>query len=237
MKKTLLIFLLAGSAHATPEQSYISKIYCKMLGNSDVKEEYRKLVYKALEELDVPNHEAIPIKKMNNVGPIIALMPLSSFTAFGIWFDEDYLDSCSPEQKVFQIYHEAAHYAQRHHQKVLAASATLTALAAIGMSFLNNELNENNSPHSLAITLGASAATVTLMYLGILPLMVKHQEKTADLEASKKLISSGNAGVVEAHIQSLRHSTPSHGNIWWFSDKEQADYLEKTMQKKLLTDF
>jgi hypothetical protein len=237
MKKTLLIFLLAGSAHATPEQSYVSKIYCKMLGNSDVKEEYRKLAYKALEELDVPNPEAIPVKKMNNVGSIIALMPLSSFTAFGIWFDEDYLDSCSPEQKVFQIYHEAAHYAQQHHQKVLAASATLTALAAVGMSVLNKKLKENNSPHSLAIILGVSAATVTLMYLGILPLMIKHQEKTADLEASKKLISSGNAGVVEAHIQSLRHPTPSYGNIWWFSDKEQADYLEKTVQKKLLTDF
>lgn len=202
-------------------QSVVSKLYCQFLGNKDVKDEYKQLVYKAFRDFGVANPESISIKKMNNVGSIVALMPVSSFTAFGIWIDEQYFDSCSIEERTFQIYHEVAHYILCHHQKVLAAGAGLSLAGIVALRYCYKKLN---LPMKIASTL-ASAAVI---YLAILPNIVKRQEKQADIESAKKLLLLGNKDIVTKRIQSLSQSkTPDIGNLWWFSDREQVNYLQK----------
>lgn len=231
MKKVLLAILLIGSSNIILGQSYISKVYCAVLGNDEIKQEYKEMVFKALKEYDVVKPEQVSVKKMNSVGQVIALMPLASFTAFGIWFDEKCLDSCSQEERTFQIYHEAAHYAQQHHQKVLMTSTAASGIAIAGLIALNNSLQKNNDPHSLAITAAASAIAAMTVYLGILPYTVKHQEKEADLQACKQLITLDRTDIVNARIKELRKSTSTSGNIWWFSHIEQAEYLEQAINK------
>ena len=74
-----------------------SQLYCKVLGNVDVKAEYKALAHKALADLGVTHPEEVAIKQMNQVKSLVALMPVSSFTAFAIWLDESYLNSLTSE--------------------------------------------------------------------------------------------------------------------------------------------
>ncbi len=228
MKKILFIVLLSGSS-CILGQSCISKIYSKILGNTDIRQEYKLLVYQALKDHGIANSENVSVKRMNSVGPLIALMPLSSFTAFGIWFDEEQLDSCSADEKTYQIYHEAAHYAKYHHQKLLGIGAGISALAIAGLIYLYKKLSENNVSHSSALTVGAAVLSIEGI-LGLLPYVVKLQEKEADIEAAKKLLLLNKAQVVKAHIQNLNQDSSQSGNIWWFSDKEQAAYLTEIIK-------
>lgn len=230
MKKSLFLALifLVGSVSG---QSLLSKLYCQFLGSSDVKQEYKELAHKALKDFGISNPETVSVKQMNSVGSLIALMPLSSFTAFGIWLDEKYLDSCSQEEKVFHIYHEAAHYARNHHQKLLGIGVGLSAAVGAGLLYLNKKLHAHNIPYSGALTLGSTIVAAAALYLGIVPTIVKRQEKQADVEAAKKLSSLGNQDIVNAHIAMLRQS-PSQDKsaLWWFSENEQAHYLEQAIQ-------
>lgn len=230
MKKFLLTILVAGLISPLFGQSYISKAYCALLGNTDIKKEYKDLVHQALREYGVVGAEQVAVKKMNRVGHIIALMPVASFTAFGIWFDEEYLDTCSPEERIFQIYHEAAHYAQQHHQKALMAITVFSGVAAAGLIILNKIVQNDNNFHSRAVTASVTAMTAAIIYLGILPRIIKHQERDADLEACKQLIAAGRTDIVNAYIQTLRSSGSAQESMWWFSELEQADYLEQAIQ-------
>jgi peptidase M48-like protein len=230
MKKLLFAMLAIGLSNLALGQSYISKVYCTALGNDEIKQEYKEIIIKALKECDVVHPEQVAIKKMNSVGQVIALMPLASFTAFGIWFDEQYLDSCSQEERTFQIYHEAAHYAQQHHQKVLISSAAISSAAIAGLISFNSSLQKNNSPHSLAMTVAVSTIAAATVYIGMLPYIVKHQEKEADLQACRKLVALDRTDIIKDRIRNLRRSGSSCGNIWWFSEIEQAEYLQKAIE-------
>ncbi len=213
MKKILLAVLLLGASNGAVGQSYISKIYCAALGNDEIKQEYKDIVIKALKDYGVASPEQVAVKKMNTVGQVIARMPLASFTAFGIWFHEEHLDSCLPEERIFQIYHEAAHYAQQHHQKILISSTAISTIAIAGLIACNRSL-QNNNPYSVVITTAVSTITAAAFYLGMLPYIVKHQEKEADLQACKKLVALDRVDIIKARIQNLRRSGSSCGNIW-----------------------
>lgn len=226
MKKFLFAIALVCFIYPLSAQSIIPKIYCTVLGNTDLKQEYKEQVFKALKDMGVEHPETIAIKKMNRVGSILALMPVSSFTAFGIWFDEKYLDSCSQEKRIFEIYHEAAHYALKHHQKLLGIGSAVCATAIVGLVFLKKCLDARTS-HSLTVTLGAAAASVAGIYLGIVPQIVQRQEKAADIHAAKKLISLGKTDVVDAYIRLLSKSNLSDKSaLWWAPVKEQASCLK-----------
>ncbi len=224
MKKFLCLFIILLTSPIS-SQSFITKIYCTILGNNDVKQEYRELAHRALKDFGITEPEKVSIKKMNNVGSIIALMPVSSFTAFGIWLDEKYLDSCTKEQRTFQIYHEAAHYACKHHQGLLAVGTGMV-LAIPALLYLHNKLDNQCNHHNRATTLGIGAAAGLALFSGMLPFLVKQQEKQADLEAAKKLRELNKAAIVEAYLGKLDQSN-SNNHLWWYSTTEQAQYLTK----------
>jgi hypothetical protein len=230
MKILLFAILSILSSNIVLSQSYISQLYCLALGNGDIKKEYKDIVTKALQEYGVVDAELISIKKMNCVGQVIARMPLSSFTAFGIWFDEDFLDLSSEEERTFQIYHEAAHYVQQHHQKTLISLAISNGAIAGFISY-NKLLQDRNNSCSLPITPAITGIVAAAgIYLGMLPYIVKQQEKEADLQACRKLIALDRTDIIKARIKDLRRSGSTSGNIWWFSEVEQAEYLEKTIK-------
>lgn len=222
MKKNLIIMFILSIPYAF-SQSLPSKIYCTILGNNDVKQEYRELAHRALKDFGITEPEKVSIKKMNHVGSIIALIPVSSFTAFGIWLDEKYLDSCTKEQQIFQIYHEAAHYACKHHQGLLAVGTGMV-LAIPTLLYLHNKLDNQCNHHDGVTTLGIGAAGGLALFIGMLPFLVKQQEKQADLEAAKKLRESNKAAIVEAYLEKLDQSN-SNNHLWWHSESEQIQYL------------
>ena len=231
MKRLSIVLLTLFLGTQALGQSFIAKAYCRVLGNNDVRQEYADLVHQALRDFDVNNAELVYVKKANSVGSVLALMPVSSFTACGIWLDEDYLDQCSSSEVLFQIYHEAAHYAQHHHAKLLATALGITGVIASGFAYGNKILREKNYSHPLVTTAAAGTLLLAAAYVGILPNIVKRQERRADIEAAKKLYAIGREDVVAVHKQNLRRNSSEAGNLWWFSSKEQADYLDDVIGK------
>lgn len=210
--------------------AFINQLYCSLLGNTDVAAEYKALVHNALRNLGVNNSKSVSVKQMNNVGALIARIPVSSFTAWGIWFDQDYLDTCNANEQLFQIYHEAAHYAQKHHQKLLTFTLAVAGATGIGLYALHKHLRKNDVPHPNTIT-AASAATALVAFCTIvLPYIVKLQEQNADLVAAQKLIELGRSDIVQEYIQQLRELTEQESNLWWFAGNRQADYLENALR-------
>lgn len=228
MKKILLslilVFLFTKPIYAEP--SLIAKLYCSVLGNKDASKEYREKVYQVLKQHGVNKPEDVPVKQMNGIGPAFARLELSSFTAFGIWLDENFLDICTDEQKDFHIYHEVSHYVKYHHQKILALSACLLTLIATGFTKLNRFCSSSDNITRYSVLTGATAFTLLTSYLYLLPNIVKRQEKEADILAAKALINAGKSQVVDNHIENLKKYINSPDDIWWYSNKEQIKYLE-----------
>jgi len=198
----LFILTLACTIHTTyPKQSLISKMYCSIFGNNDVRPEYKQKVHQALKDLGVAQPLDVPVKQMNIVGPSFARYKLASFTAFGIWLDEAYLNRCNEEEKMFHIYHEASHYVQKHHQKNIAGCSGTLMLTLAGLLALKKALGSTN-PLIKNVTV---AGTTILAIIGgcryLLPYFVKRQEKQADLMAAKILMSTEKEYIVDAHIE------------------------------------
>lgn len=229
MNKNLLSFsfalLISGSV--CQGQSLASMFYCSVLGRQDVRSEYKELAVQALTHLGVQDPESVPVKQMNGVGPSFARVDLSSFTAFGIWFDEAYLDSCSREEQLFHIYHEAAHYASKHHQKTLAGSAVSLGLAAFVMIKLQKVLSQEPDFVRYGVLAASAFAAVAGFYLYLLPQVVKAQEKEADILAVKTLIQTGSGQIADNYIDQIKNAKNSIQNdTWWPSVHEQIQYLE-----------
>jgi Zn-dependent protease with chaperone function len=218
--------LTAETAYA--DQSLFSKFYCMILGNKDVRQEYKDLAYQALAQLGVSDPASVPIKQMNGVGPSFARVDLSSFTAFGIWLNEGYLDNCSQEEKLFHIYHEASHYVSNHHEKNLVASALAGAVAIFGGAQLGAAVvSENNTWLKYSVAIGSTLIACAGIYLGLLPQVVKRQEKQADMQAVQALMEIGKEQVVDAHIKQVSSEPVQENTIWWYSNAEQVAYLKR----------
>lgn len=204
----------------------MSKVYCSIFGNQDVSPAYKEIAQQALKQLGVKDFESVSVKQMNGVGPAFARMDLSSFTAFGIWLDEDYLDTCTEEEKLFHIYHEASHYVSMHHQKILAGAALSLPLITWGLAKLSSA-STGSFFTACAMFTGLSAVALAGIYFGVLPRVVKRQEKQADLLAAQILMDMGREDVVIDHINSLKASrNQDSSDTWWYSVKDQIKYLE-----------
>lgn len=217
-------------------QSIISKVYCSILGNDDVSLQYREKVDQALKDLGVENPSDVPVKKMNGVGPAFARFDLSSFTAFGIWLDENYLDRCSEEEQKFHIYHEVSHYVQNHHAKMIGGCGAALIFATVGLAKLRSFIGSTDSLVASALTVGLGILVSLAGYRYALPLLVKKQEKEADLLAAATLIATEQSTVVDAHIEDLEARVEKYGDTgdawWWYADKEMIECLKAFNQSK-----
>lgn len=210
-------------AHAG--QSLASKLYAAVLGNQDVKQEYKELVQQALKDVGVKNPQDVCIKQMNGVGPAFAGFDLSSFTACGIWLDEKYLDTCTHEEKLFHSYHEASHYALSHHQKIIAGGAIALPLTVIGLMKIAS-LQPAGSWRKYALATSAALAVAITTYCFVLPWIVKRQEQQADQLATKTLLKIGKGHVVDDHVHTLKtYVNQDRADTWWYSPKQQKEYF------------
>lgn len=221
-----LQFLFMTQVFGTTFQP-IEQLYAHVLGNEDACAEYTWLVQSALTKMGVQNSDKVLVKKMNSVGPTFARINLSSFTAFGIWIDEEYLDICTEPERIFHLYHEAAHYAQKHHQKIVIGSTVSLACVFFALKKLF-DLNRNKSVAHIACIAGSGLLAGSALYTYALPMFVKKHEKQADLLAAKILMQTKQQDVLENHIENLRKIEKSEeSTLWWDSLVEQITYLEE----------
>lgn len=236
MKKFLMsVILFITPAGTLAGQSLVSSFYCKILGNADAKKEYQELTRSALQAHGIAHSEDVPVKKMNKIGSFIAGTQVSSFTAFGIWLDEKSLDSCSQEERIFQIHHEAAHYAQRHHPKLVTLSALAGATLVSNLLLLKKSLSAPlTKPMWQTAGFAACVAGLAATFFALFPRVVRYQEKEADVIAAQKLVALNKASVVRAHIDALQQTTAmdNHGR-WWYSAREQVNYLKDVIKREI----
>lgn len=222
-------FVLTTTTTKLDAYSTVANLYSTILGSKPVSEPYRTLTYKALADLGINNPEKnVRVCQMNGVGPAFARLELSSFTAFGIWLDEQYLNQCSEAEKMFHIYHEAAHYKLNHHVKVLTRCGLASLGSIAGLVALSVGLKKQ--PSWIRVSAGITTGLIGLYagYRYLLPSLVKEQEKEADLLAAKTLCTRGRSDVVTHHIISLGHyPSPTKQDLWWYSPAEQQAYLSQ----------
>lgn len=225
------------SAHAdikNASPSLTTQAYSEVLGNQDASAEYQALARTALKDLGLQNSEAVVVKKMNAVGSSIAGVDLSSFTAFGIWLDEAFLNTCSQDVKTFLIYHEAAHYVNNHHPKLLGQGLGIVLLTGLGLIALNSGLSKIAKISSLvknSAVAGVGLASTVGFFKYVLPLLAKQQEKDADLIAASTLVKKGEDRIVSSYVEFLKLlPEQDQTHTWWPSVKDMIDYLGSILQ-------
>lgn len=221
---TIICLSSCLSILANPAQT----LYCTLLGNHDASPRYQAIIRKALEELNVPHTDQVAIKKMNAIAPTLFGNDLCSFTAFGIWVNEELLEECSNAVQTFQLTHEAAHYARGDHQQILKQCALLPlAYGAIGYASSKLPLPTLGR---IAAGIAASAAVTCGFIEWTLRPLVKAQEKEADLEALRLLTLRGDRKSIEQYKRYLRALIAAgYGNDtdgWHPTIAEQADYIQ-----------
>lgn len=223
---TILLSLGISNIYSVPE--FIAQAYCKILGNKDASQEQKSKIYEALKALGVENPEKIPVKQMNGFGPAFARINLLSFTAFGFWVDETYLNQLTKEEAIFLMYHEAAHYALGHHQQILTGTAIAipaTSAIVLGLDHLLRLKNMSLTTRMLG-AIGVIIGSLLSSYFFVLPEISKQQEKEADLKAAELLISMGKWHIVKEHVKHLKNiASDDDENTWWHSTIEQFFYL------------
>jgi hypothetical protein len=226
MKKFLLIVAFASSLNA---HTLVSKLYCTILGNNDAQPKYTHIIHQALREMGVEKARDVPIKKMNDIGPLFALMPLASFTAHGIWLNETYLDQFSLADITFELYHEAAHYAHKHHQRLILWSTSAALCKTIILYTLYKKLKHKNY-HSKAITSAAGFIFTPLLYVVGLPALIKKQEKEADIATTQTLLKTQKCNALKEHLKKLKLYSNTK-SLWWPTPQEQISYIKKEINQ------
>jgi len=226
--KKIIFLLLLATTHIAPASTWVKDLYAKVLGQEDASLAYQAQVRKALADFEIPNPKKVPVKKMNPVGPKFAGTGLSSFTACGIWLNEEALDECSQSEKTFNLYHEAAHYANSDHKKLVAQCLLLGAgIGVVGYRESGYLLELESKWGKLGIAVLAGISSIALL----LPTLSRIQEQQADEQATRVLCTAGKAAIVADHIKALEaeaqanDNQPSGWRDWWYSATEQVGYL------------
>ncbi len=201
-------------------ESFLSHAYSSILGNEDVSPDFREILETILQEMGVTHTKDILIKRINKKRPFFS--KLSSFTAHGIWIDEEYLNTCSYEEMTMHLYHEAAHYAKKHHQKQFLWGAGLCAGvigSIVGIHKTFNSSSVDTITTLLALAVAGKGITC----------VVKSHEKEADLHAATAILVNKKDGrqLLESYVSILEASacydTPL---IWWPTIVQQISYLK-----------
>ncbi|HZW60906.1 MAG TPA: M48 family metalloprotease [Candidatus Babeliales bacterium] len=226
----LFLLIIAIPTISSPycASSTFGYVYSSLLGKEDASPYYHKLVVQALKAYGVKKAEKVLIKKMNGIGPALAGIDkdqLLSFTAFGIWLNEELLNHEDEAIRIMIIYHEAAHYVQKHHQQIVASLATLSLITAAIFT-----ASSYVSPQRWA-QMATAAAWTGATWWGfdkfIFTPLVLSQEETADLEATRVLVADGKQKIVQQFMKHLKQQVDS-GN-----GTNATDRWHETIAKQL----
>lgn len=235
IKKLLFLSLLSvgfsNSLIGFTGEKVVERTYCSVFGSENASDYYQEKVKEALTAFGVNDVNHVPIKKMNRTAAFFVGDQLYSFTMFGIWLNEELLDKCEESERVFALYHEAAHYARKHHQKVLL-SLLPTALLVEIIPLIRKQMVKSPDKYVQAgSTIGLTLLAALLVDQLLLCPLIKSQEQEADEQAACKLNSLGRTSVVDDCVKQL-HELLQDGHSgktdrWHRNIPEQIAYLEK----------
>lgn len=233
VKKISIIMLMSGMVGSI--SATIEEVYAKFFGGQDASSWYAVTAQKALRDSGHQQPEGIPIKKMNALGPLCTGDSLYSFSMFNMWFDEELLNQVDELERLFVIYHEAAHVTQKHHQQFLFSLIPVGMLAVL-VPFMHNRICGTQPAivryvsYCVWYMLGAMA--VKKWY--VQPL-IKLQEKYADLAACHTLSAIDRQDVIDAHIALLKLMISlgyDQKSDWHYDLANQVSYLEDYQVKE-----
>lgn len=216
---SLLFLIIQNSFAFNP----IPKLYQSIFGSENVNEYYENIVNEALQDFECAQ-DAFAVKKMNSVAKHLIGAELCSFTLFGIWLNEEILDTCDESLRRWFIYHEVAHVVCRHHAKALGVSVLLATV--IGSSwYCSNRIIKNT-----LFTAGTSGIISYSLYNFALKPFIKEQEKNADLAAVTILVNAGKQEIVNTYMSYLeKQRDEGDGQAsdgWHYTIEEQLHYLK-----------
>ena len=218
-------------------QRVLGSICAQFLGSEDVSSNYKKLAHQALADAGVKNPHNVLVKQMNNIGSSIVQIPLASFNMFGLWFDQEYLNQAPGHAQIFDIYHEAAHYALFHREKLTAVLLpTVGLLGYLSPKIVRHgaHLSGISSLENKYFVIGAtvvlfSSLAATLNELCLRP-RCKFEEQEADIKAVEILSSVGKSDIVGRYIYDLQQMNVSNEMEAWHSTvSERILYMENAL--------
>lgn len=233
-----IIMILAATAVFEINGFTITQnIYCKILGNNDASAQHTEAFKQALSDLGAKD-TTIPIKQMGAIGPVIAMQNLTSFTANGIWINEEHYNKLLQENKDlydFLVLHETAHYIKGHH-KFLLKNILLKSTTALVTLYLLSKCHKHVFNKDLPSQHKLIASALTVAALGLtMPKYVQHQEVEADIYAAAALHKKNPTALIRL-IKHLKNQTYDYKFLWywWPKKEEQIKYLEEIVIKDYL---
>src|SRR5262245_34516704 len=97
MKFYTFLALLCVAASASALKPH-EQLYGLLLGSQNASPAYQDLAREALQAHGIANPHKVPVRKMNNLVQKV-FGPLYSFTAYGIWVNEELLDKVTDSEK------------------------------------------------------------------------------------------------------------------------------------------
>jgi hypothetical protein len=191
-KVFLFGFLILGG-QAKASLSFPSWVCTKLLGSEDAPD---ALVYmkEARKAYGIANSKR-PVKYIT---PSCSwLQQFESFTWFGTWVNKKSWAYSSPSQKVWRAFHEIAHEAYSHPEKVITAIATTFATSILFSFWVTKNIQTPALKYLLR------GGIVGLINSICIPLFSQVAEIQADLHAAEILCNTGHADVVQEHLNQL----------------------------------
>ncbi|OQA35971.1 MAG: Peptidase family M48 [Candidatus Dependentiae bacterium ADurb.Bin331] len=223
-RSTLIILFSIVSIHTIDASC---PFYNVIFGNEDVSVSYKKQITNALRDFNVPQPEKVAVKKMNSVAARLLGNELYSFTLIGIWLNEPALNTLTESAREFKLYHEAAHYAHKHHAQALGLAATaLPLMTTFPLLFRSAYYHSAYKKLGNIFAYSATALSWYGLYSYALKPFIKEQEKQADLAAARMLCAKGKKEIVEAYLNQLKNQLADFSSDdWHYSQAEEYEYL------------
>lgn len=218
------MIIFTCSMHALPKEWYVNDTLAQILGTNAASPEIQKITREALHHFEVKKPNIIPIRCIDTENDWLDKY-MSFSLLYGIWFNEDALSSCKQCQ-IWHAYHEAAHYALMHSQKLIGSSA----LMIVGGLPLFKNITKIATTSSMLQFVLAGAATEALLYI-LLPEIAKKFEEQANKKAADMLCLLGHIDVLEDQIRHLHNMDIEHSSRWLPSVPNQLAILEKTLSQ------
>jgi hypothetical protein len=223
-----LLIVMVVAPHILFTQNYVSTMYCAILGKEDAAQEYQVIVHEALQAFGIHDFEGVSVKKLSSFPKKFLGDNVISFSMQGIWIDENLLTDCPFEEMIFTLYHEAAHYAFRHHAKeaLLLVPATLLFYSIPHLTV--NIINKNYRMSRFGYIGIMSILMIGLLDRALIRPAVRVFERKAEKEAARALCRSGKQCIVQAHIdylQSLIMQGEKNTGIWWDSLSDRINSI------------
>jgi len=198
---TYFVILSSTLASYSTSPTISEQLHMLVLGSHDASHKQQLDIRSALNRAGIEHADLVPVKQMNDVGPYLAGSRLVSFTADGIWLNEQALADLSPEEQAFVYQHEAVHYLRNHHAELLIHLTSVSYIATLIIATSRTLFSSTLLRTANNLILGYLAATLYIKHI-LQPLRIR-QEHEADYTATRILVNSGNSTIVHHYLAQL----------------------------------